>query len=646
MDYLLKNEELFNFFDVEEARRILAFSADDQQAVFHYSRNYQLEYLGEMAERWEERKVIKTKKDVTTLIVGMIVSHSGQLRREQAIAFAENMSNYLLKDDNWNLTSAIALIRFCYDKGVPDNQVPILDKLKRKAFLEDKTEIKDNNEIIFILGCLSRFSRELPEEEISFALKHLKNLDFSLNDVDKEYPLVLLLSSVYVALDKPKVSVFKNFKTKKLKNILTTIFNLRNRELNDNQLAKAAELLGISDKDIILLNYILGIQYKDYKFNKITGPGEDRIEENYLKLNISSEEVFAEVFKEKLEWKHRRYILKHLDKVVNFENMKYIFENFEKSEVENNINSTYVEVIKNKEVGFVSKEFKRSIIKTILESSNSKKEDFLFLEHQRQLLDIKIDPSRTYVQQSFDCGLISLNNVEEIESKGLTKEVEEFLWRKSNYKNYLDFLIKIDEKYYERMAERYYFQDLKSLVKNFEEKEKDFYLKNLFEIRLKAIFRFKPELYTQTVYSLLQNEDFIKFFEYSSEEIEKIEKLLFEKDLLEAREKEEVRKRYTPKEELEKERIEKLKENLENRCHDRYDIESWGRKNAIDMKNHSSLRLTFINKILQMSLRRESDLENILFLFYKLKVQEVFEQEQVEQLEEHICKKIKETISA
>jgi hypothetical protein len=97
-----KNPSLFPFINAEFALEIPEIKTN-KAIKLKFAKFYQLEYVGEIAERWDERNMVKGKADFIGMTLGLAKSFSSDFLYDQKEIFINKATSWL--EQNFDLIS-------------------------------------------------------------------------------------------------------------------------------------------------------------------------------------------------------------------------------------------------------------------------------------------------------------------------------------------------------------------------------------------------------------------------------------------------------------------------------------------------------------------------------------------------------------
>ncbi|RRJ54745.1 hypothetical protein EHV15_34695 [Paenibacillus oralis] len=629
MDLNCITYELFPSINFSLMQEIIAFSEQKNVAVLKFSKMYNLEYIGELAERWQDRGIIKDNRDLLALILAIMQSSSGTFLYDQKKLFIKSVCEYL--KNHWHAPSAAAILNY----GRRDlESVPELSHILDVLVTSSET-FDSESERVLLISLLSDFhaAQATNHELRNYILKQIDEMQLSLTNIHVEYPLLLLLSGVYRDLNKP---TSKEFKTKGMSRLLQVISSLRTKEITRDNNYPASQVLGVKRNDITVINFYLAYENTP-RNHSITNPGFERIKDNFLDVHFTSEldvpeqvirildNMILEFEKDKSEGHPLRFLLRRLThqetKIFpNRNNLKLLVEKA-KDILFLHLNESYVSLLQEE---VVEGKLRLEIIERLLESYKMTKEQFDYLEHLREMLGINFEVTKTYTEMCLEHGYIFLDQIDDLEERGMTRFIIEILKEKESFAELLDFLERVKAIYHRFLAEEVVFNRLKS-------KMSDDLKKRLYVIYLNALYTYNASKYPERVFDMLKNVEFINLFELSDADIDGIERKLYNSKLLSEYQLKMIREKYMTPEELEELRIKELCKELKS-C-SRYSLSTFAGKHWSKMMENESLRTAFIESLISLETKDNFDVGRMLFVFYKLRSKNVFNPDEIARIE-------------
>ncbi|MGV2886095.1 hypothetical protein [Paenibacillus taichungensis] len=630
----IENQNLFPFINAELLNDIIAFADGTKVVTLKFSKAYNLEYIGELAERWHERDIVKDNRDLLALVLAVAECSSGTFLYDQKKLFIKSVCEYLAT--NWNPIAAALILR--YGRHELEN-VPEL-VLIRDMLGQTPDSFACESERILLISLVSDVYASLKpanEQIRNYVLELIDGMQLKFTDLHVEYPLLLLLSEVYGDLEKPTA---KDLKTKGMSRLLQVIASLRTKEISKDNNLPACQALGVTRDDILVLNYYLAYQNTP-RDHSITGPGFERIKENFIGCHFTSENdvpeqiitIVGEMIKNH-EQKERskdnphplnfligKFSVRGKQQFPNRNNLKLLVKMAEKI-LMYHVTECYMSLL---EEGMVESKQRDQIIESLLTKHNLTKENFDYLEQQRLLLHLDITVTSSYAVSCLKHGHISLDQIDELENRGMLGFVIEHLKGKEAYSDLLDLLERVSDSYHKFLVEETSFNRLKS-------KMNDDLKKRLYRIYLSALYTHNASKYPERVFDMLKNAEFINLFGLSTDEVEELERNLYRSELLSESQAKSIREKYMTTEELEEVRTQELMKEL-NEC-SKYRIGSFVEKHCSKFKEKKLLGNTFVERLVHLlETVGKSDVGDMLLLFYQLRARNILTPEQVEVIE-------------
>ncbi|KAF6628160.1 hypothetical protein H6F38_20350 [Paenibacillus sp. EKM208P] len=383
------NQELFPCINVSLMEDILGLASESKMAALRFSKEYNLQYIGELAERWNERNIVNSNQDIIALILGISLCSSGTFLYDQKKLFISSICDHLRM--SWNGLAASAILSFGYRDLKPYPELELI----RERLIQFADTYEYESERILQISLLSRVYKLQPHEELrKYILSLIDGLCLDIKKPFLEYPLLLLLSDVYHQLEKP---TSKEFKTKGRGRLLQTIAALRTKEVLQNQ--QYSETLKVKDQDISILNFYMAFQNTP-DVHSITGPGFDRIKENFFFAQFTSEsdlpmhliELIDQMsYGSKSEQEHpldfllRKFKSIGISGFPNRNNLKLLISKCDTILLKH-CSKSYIELLKDE---LIIEERRNRIIKVLLESRALNEEEFNYLQHLSEKFEMQ-----------------------------------------------------------------------------------------------------------------------------------------------------------------------------------------------------------------------------------------------------------------
>lgn len=635
-------KELFPCINVNLMNEVLELSLETKVVSLKFAKNYNLQYIGELAERWHERNIVQSNEDLLGLIMGISHCTSGTFLYDQTQLFIKSVCSYLKV--NWSPVSAAAILN--YGKKELE-KIPELCDI-RDMLVQSDGAFSNQSERILTISLLAKmygytraYTHKHNDELRAYILMIIDGVQLNFTRLYTDYPLLLLLSDVYTDLRKPTA---KEFKTKGMSRVLQVISALRTKEITQDQ--DYHLILGTNRESISILNYFLAFENSGHN-HSITGPGFARIKENFLNYHFYSGNDVPSEFVAIVDRMIKAYgksssnseihplqsLLNELShegvsRFQNSSNLKLLIKQAN-SILMKNINESYFILIKE---NVVEGSVRESIIEILLTGYYLNKKEFEYLEYQRIQANQNITVNSTYTAMCLENGHISLENIEDLEQRGMVSFVIDILKRKQDHEQLVSLLERVKvNPYHKFLVELDGFTKLKA-------KSDDSIKKRLYPLYLNALYTFKASKYAAEVYDIVRNIEFIELFGVSVPEIDDIERQLYTNDFMHEKEAKIYREKHMTDEELEEVRTQELCQQLK-KC-TRYRIENFAENHWRKIAEHDVLRKTFIEQMISLELKDKFDMGGYLMLFYQLRAKNVLSPEEIQLIDAAALQKI------
>ena len=617
-----KNPDLFQVVNTEFAVELPEMKTN-KAIKLKYTKFYQLEYVGEVAERWDEREMVKGKSDFIGMTLGLAKSFSNDFLYNQKEIFINKAATWLEK--NFDFTSALSVLYFANEQNLDMNDS--LETIYQGILDCDKT-IEDANELVMAISLAVKnksyihFQRKETDDQVwrELICSLIDQLQLNLKDPHEDYLLLAMIAPVYDALDKPKA---KEFKTKGMVRYLQSISALFYKEVNTERAFSISEVLKISREDVFAYNYLLVFECSYYGEQDITEPGYERICKRYLEYQFFSKNPVSDDFLQRVEEdqaKERRNrnfdfgsIVVNLRKFANLDNLKK-FIDISKDTLMERVYRSHIILI---EKDLVDEETKMNITTRLLAGDGYRvqplnREEFEYLQEKLKEYqanhDLKFRPNQNYVDLCIRYGHVDVNDVERLKEMEITEYAVNYVFAQKDWEQLIGLLEKVDISFH-KVLWRYDYR-LKDELKG------DL-LKRFYNLYINFLFYKEPSKYSKTIYELLQDESFVKLFELSEQDVEDIEKTIYDNELLSKNDAEELYRKYTPVEVLEKERIEKVVNEIRG-YHSIWSLKYHFAEHLNDMKEHEDVRKAFVDRLRNVQVIN-GYFDDFVVIFYKLK---------------------------
>lgn len=632
---LKKNPTLFPFVNTSFALELPEMKTD-KTIKLKYTKFYQLEYIGEVAERWDERDMVKNRADFIGLVLGLAKSFSNDFLYNQKEIFINKAAARLEK--SFDLTSALSVLYFANEQGLDmsDSMESIY-----QGILKSEKEIEDTNELVFAIHlavankAYVHFQHKEADDQIwrEMICLLLDQLELNLSSPHEDYPLLALLSVVYGALDKPKS---KEFKTKGMVRYLQSISGLLKKEINEERSYSISEVLKIKREDVFIYNYLLVFECGHFREQDITEPGYERICKRYIEYQFLNEKTVSDAFLERLEEdKNRNKVDQYFDlsslipklhRFVNMDNL-HKFLDLANDKLMERVYPAHILLIQK---DLVDEDRKKNIVTRLLMGDGYpvqrlSKEQFDYLQEKLKEYQantgLEFKPNQNYVNLCIQYGHLSLDDIEKLKELEVIEYAVKYIFRQKDWNKLIEFLEKVNTSFHEVLW-RYDYR--------FKEELKGDLLKRYYNLYINYMFYREPSKYAKRVYELLQDDSFVELFELTKEDVEDIEKTIYNNQLLSKYDAEELYRKYTPEEVLEQERLEKVKNEI---CgYSLYSLNHHFKEHLKDMKNSEIVRKAFVERLQLLRIER-SFIDDFLLTFYKLKYHELLTEEESKTIE-------------
>lgn len=635
--WFTQSPTLFPFINMELLKDIGKISTQHKPTVLKFAKQYELQYIGEIAERWNQRDLVKEPKDLTTLALGFSFCYAGNFLYDQKEMFVKNAYRYL--KESWDPTIAVTVLYFASVHRIMQDDIQEIEELTKMLFEHswNKEEGEERAYVISLMTYIYYVEKKKSYFNADawrvFVCNLIDGLNIKFSNPHEDYPIMLLLSEIYTDLEKPKA---KEFKTKGIVRYLQSLHALRTKEIDPYKANGMDAVLGVKRDDIHAYNYILAMEHYDNVEQNITEPGSERITQNYLRTQFLSEQPLSEGFIQRLERNafSYKFLLGSLNEFKNVENLK-TFVIYANKILSDNVNPSFISLIKLEVVdelmiknivhSLLKEPYRTSYYSETLGYKKLSEEDFLFLEGLKDKLGLELVPTQAYVNTAIEYGVLAIEDVETLKSKKVVNEAIQYLYSKKTLPEVLDFLGKIPVTEHKILISSY---------NSFNEKLEGETKKKFFEMYLEALFTLEPKKYPKQLCEFFRMDSFVEMFELTESDIEHVEKTLFKNDLLTKHDAEDLYRKYTPKEVLEKERIEKIAKELLTGSSSTYTFRSDIRRHLADIKQHPSLQQAVYQRMVNIKPKDEYDLKEYLVLFYKLKAKGILNDTESSSIEE------------
>lgn len=628
MQTWISNQTLFPNLNQELLQEILNFKDADKEKIARFAIKYNLSYLGEIAERWQERNIVHNSYDLRSLILGLVLVSRDNYLYDQEVLFVSSVRQYLSIE--WDSLAAAALLNFTWAKFKdPIEARDIFEKIQK----EDTSSLSPNDRVLLISLLSDILLYTKYEGLLEFVIKQIETLELNLTGSHENYPLVVLLSDAYVRLGKPSSKLFKN-KTKA--KWLRTLYLLTTKEMPTN--TNEHETLGITKEEFFSYNYLLS-NIETIGKSSYTGPGLIRMKRRYLESHFWSKVPLPEQVLDQVQQMKKDdldYLLnlgfvdnKNNPRFSNENNLK-IFIGLVEGKLLARCNPSYILLIKRK---ILTKELASRIIEKLLMDVYfaQNKTDFKYLENLRSNRKIECaHVSNSYVKALLDYGFISPDEIDILERRQLVSSCIIVLLQDDRITDLLGLLSECKTHHLKVLLLHLKLDKLLTLIEDPSNRKLLYYY-------LQAHYHFNPKYYVTTIYQILNQDKLRSLNLFSDEQHHQLEKDLIGSTLLdESSQNTLVRKHMTDQQRAEA--------DLESFCQEiqstrLYSMECLLIENKESFKTTKKLRAVFLERL--MSLKTEKHQLSTLILNYQLiRVMNICEEEEYAAFEQWLTKKM------
>ncbi|WP_336770081.1 hypothetical protein [Bacillus bombysepticus] len=622
MKTIKSNKNLFTFLNYELIDQIEKLASRNYEVRMQFIKQYNLEYVGEIAERWESRGFIEETNGPLSLIMGLASTNKNDFLYDQAELFVTGMGNYIL--NHWDVKLAISLLYFAVKHSINLTKNDTLSILKTRVLASNLSEL-DYGERLYIIYLGSTIYCCTEDGDIKLlVLDQISLIDLLLSNPFTDYPVLNLMYTTYKKLGQPKA---KEFKKKGITSWFSTLKTIHTREISLEHLNKHAKVLSVTDRDVLTFNYILGVFVAD-ELNKPSSRAQERIFKNFIsEFFLSQDPLPNNIFNFVVPDKQLTGLLSDLSDIPNTETMEKILKSMSDSVVERYANRSYIPLLSDERIQWLSSNTVTSVIKDHLfyRVDLLNKEQFLNLESRRLEYGLEIKATASYVRTCIEYGLLGYTDIEYLDSMDMLKEAINYFENNHTFEEYISYLEKVPKKYHSR---------LRNNISNYHNEVYGNYelAKRLYSMYLQSVIECEPENYATCLYELLQNKNFISLFPYSAEEIRELEDLFCKENFISKTKQEEIRIKHATSEELIAMEVSKVEQKISGGY--------WGSIEEVILKyiklikQHEILKEAAEKKLLSESISTSYDLKRYLYVVYILKQQRVFSNTQLKTIEQ------------
>lgn len=258
------------------------------ERVANFKRKYNLRYLGEILERYEERGIVNTKEDLRTLLVFTVQSlyfEKPDINTNQLDVFISNIEKIsseekdifnigvLLQSDSWvgKIVNDKELCEIILDELENNDNLSFEEKVwgiySCWSYIKSNSEFKGDN-LIERLSGLGEICEKLLVAMSGIEIEPLKHME--------DYYLYLMLAKIANA--ESFFSKSKNFKKKSVCNQYKKLLSLVKKEYTRDTVKSLVPVLNIGEEELIYYNYMLsGYSQLASIDSKVTSKGDLRL---------------------------------------------------------------------------------------------------------------------------------------------------------------------------------------------------------------------------------------------------------------------------------------------------------------------------------------------------------------------------------
>lgn len=373
-----------------------------------------------------------------------------------------------------------------------------------------------------------------------------------------------------------------------------------------------------------------------FREQDITEPGYERICKRYIEYQFLNEKTVSDAFLERLEEDKNRNkvdqyfdlssLIPKLQRFVNMDNL-HKFLDLANDKLMERVYPSHILLIQK---DLVDEDRKKNIVTRLLMGDGYpvqrlSKEQFDYLQEKLKEYQantgLEFKPNQNYVNLCIQYGHLSLDDIEKLKELEVIEYAVKYIFCQKDWNKLIEFLEKVNTSFHEVLW-RYDYR--------FKEELKGDLLKRYYNLYINYMFYREPSKYAKRVYELLQDDSFVELFELTKEDVEDIEKTIYNNQLLSKYDAEELYRKYTPEEVLEQERLEKVKNEI---CgYSLYSLIYHFKEHLKDMKNSEIVRKAFVERLQLLRIER-SYIDDFLLTFYKLKYHELLTEEESKTIE-------------
>ncbi|QUH22156.1 hypothetical protein [Alkaliphilus sp. B6464] len=634
----------------------------------NFAENNNLLYMGELLERFNQRNIIRDTKDLFTLVFTVgnlnkftdldIVDDQREIYRKNVLSLIKDNPDVLtISSFIMNLTDdekGFGLLKLGDDKFFELDYFKLLVMLKESLIKNNSLEevllginfyITEIEELKYFIDGHTNFESVQPIKDIIETMVNdvecilVPALNNNIIDIEENVEIYSVLVNMYERIGSPKS---KDFKTKYFSGFLSSVSNLKLKEITDSEVEKIQRFLKLSNEQIRFLNYYMGF-YNDYSRirKKITGPGYVRLATEMAKVYLEKYDVLPETIKdhliklseyENLEDNILCWIFRHVNMSNSYENFKLILELARKEFKDLNFacgrehkyileNPDYMKIMRKDEL--------RTILIDVLGILNDKNEFELFMQKAN---DFNIDLLDNYsvFENMIKFKMFDIYDFLNINSREcIFENTFKYIEKEFSDTEYAKYLIRLSDTVKMYDMNDLFYSKINYIIDKSNELEEHL-IKKLYELQDAACFTLRPESYDVLIYKNLQDEKYLKIMKISDDERDILLRKFIEYSLLDHDIRENIRKSFMTEEEKERERIQKKISQIQN-CDSLWSLKRYTqesdyqnkeisiaiRERLCTFKEHSSYSLEIIKELIDSHIL---DKEQLFGLFQNMKI--------------------------
>lgn len=413
---------------------------------------WQIQYIGELAERWESRNIISTNVDANTLILFLTINDSEDFLYNQRELFFNSMLDWIKKNPNLLTTTLLSsyLDEYIYslkDKEKVTLYFSLIEELQKDLQDVDLSEMGNIVTISLLLSSYRKYGDDFTRDLI---IKRCNYLSF--NSIPKEN-LWIFFATIYKLYDviKPKAN---EFSVKGLTKQLMSIRNICTKEIKTVSISE----LPCDYETALNINFKCLIENTNMFDTKVTAPGIERVINEYVLFQLEKDTPMQTSIKNKILYLKSRETwskdsIKDLEnilyKIRNVENFNWIIDAIVSNDFTSSKNSNLIKLFNNKDLfNSLSNHRKADICKNIISyylGEKLSKDVFVdCLSLYTELTKSSIKNNYYFISKLIEFNLIDIYDINNLKKDDL-EHIIHYVKDKKSFEEYIEYLVLVNK---------------------------------------------------------------------------------------------------------------------------------------------------------------------------------------------------------